>query len=301
MLTVKLSNIAPFVVVKFHSLEIRLQSVTQYQVRPNDTLFVRFFTLLILVQDPQPIAPTITNPCYPSPCGPNSECRNIGDNPSCSCLTGYLGSPPHCRPECTINSECSSNLACIKEKCRDPCSGSCGVLASCAVINHIPICTCPEGYTGDPFRYCEVKPPKVEPIADDKDLCNPFPCGANAQCANSLCTCLPGYHGDPYSGCRPECVLSTDCSKDKACIRNKCVNPCPGTCGQNAECNVINHIPMCVCLQGYTGNAFFTCSPILGKYFYFGKERLNNTLFQLKQNKIHVIRHLVVLTVNAER
>lgn len=169
-----------------------------------------------------------------------------------------MGSPPNCRPECTINADCLSNLACIREKCTDPCPGSCGILAICSVINHIPICKCPEGYSGDPFRYCEIKP--VQPVIDTKDPCNPPPCGANAHCDNGICSCVPEYLGDPYSGCRPECVLSTDCSKEKACIGNKCIDPCPGTCGDKAECIVVNHIPMCSCLEGYTGNAFFTCT-----------------------------------------
>lgn len=212
----------------------------------------------VIVEEP------IRNPCVPSPCGPNSECRDIGGAPSCSCLPNYIGSPPNCRPECTINSECPSNLACIREKCRDPCPGSCGVGAHCSVINHTPICTCPEGYTGDPFSYCQVKPPPPpEPV--ETDPCNPSPCGPNAQCNNGVCTCLPEYQGDPYRGCRPECVLNNDCPRNKACIRNKCVDPCPGTCGQNAECSVVNHIPICTCITGYTGNAFVICNPVPGK------------------------------------
>ncbi|RZC36331.1 hypothetical protein BDFB_000153 [Asbolus verrucosus] len=208
----------------------------------------------------EPPQPTVIDPCAPSPCGPNSQCRDIGGTPSCSCLANFVGNPPNCRPECTINPECSSNLACIRQKCRDPCPGSCGAGARCDVINHTPICTCPEGYTGDPFSYCQLKPPEIEPPKPDP--CNPSPCGPNAQCNNGICTCLPEYQGDPYRGCRPECVLSTDCPRDKACIRNKCQDPCPGTCGQNAECTVINHIPTCTCIQGYSGNAFVLCSPI---------------------------------------
>lgn len=102
--------------------------------------------------------PEITNPCLPSPCGPNSQCRDIGGSPSCSCLIGYVGSPPNCRPECSINPECPSNQACIREKCVDPCPGSCGFKADCSVINHTPICVCPSGYTGDPFSSCYPKP-----------------------------------------------------------------------------------------------------------------------------------------------
>lgn len=97
-----------------------------------------------------------------------------------------------------------------------------------------------------------------------KDPCNPSPCGPNAQCSNGICTCIPEYRGDPYRECRPECVLNTDCPNDKACRRNKCIDPCPGICGDNAECTVINHIPMCNCLVGHEGNAFISCSKIRG-------------------------------------
>lgn len=108
---------------------------------------------------PPPIQPVITNPCVPSPCGPNSECRDIGGSPSCSCRLTFIGSPPNCKPECVINSECPSNLACIREKCMDPCPGSCGLNAECSVINHVPICSCYQGYTGDPFNKCFPKVP----------------------------------------------------------------------------------------------------------------------------------------------
>lgn len=102
-------------------------------------------------------------------------------------------------------------------------------------------------------------------IPVEANPCNPSPCGPNTLCSDGICTCLPEYHGDPYSGCRPECVLNTDCPRDKSCVRNKCIDPCPGTCGQNAECSVINHIPTCSCLVNFTGNAFVLCSPITRK------------------------------------
>lgn len=106
-------------------------------------------------------APIYTNPCVPTPCGPHSQCREIGDSPSCSCLPNYIGSPPNCRPECSINEECTRSEACMREKCRDPCPGSCGIGAQCTVVNHIPVCVCPEGYTGDPFTNCVLKPPQT--------------------------------------------------------------------------------------------------------------------------------------------
>lgn len=93
--------------------------------------------------------------------------------------------------------------------------------------------------------------------------CNPSPCGANAVCKElngaGSCSCLPEYFGDPYSGCRPECVTNNDCPSDRACLNNKCKDPCPGVCGQNAQCQVTKHTPSCTCLEGYTGNPFSAC------------------------------------------
>lgn len=53
-------------------------------------------------------------------------------------------------------------------------------------------------------------------------------------------------------------------------MMNKCRDPCPGTCGQNAECHVVNHLPVCTCLYGYNGDPFKYCSVIVlpqGIYF----------------------------------
>lgn len=106
-----------------------------------------YFPLLLL-------APLYTEPCNPSPCGPYSQCRAVNGQAVCSCVPGYVGSPPACRPECTVNSDCGRNEACSNQKCRDPCPGSCGVGARCEVVNHNPICSCPPRYTGDPFTRC---------------------------------------------------------------------------------------------------------------------------------------------------
>lgn len=104
----------------------------------------------------------INNPCVPSPCGPFSVCRIVGntDLPSCTCMENYIGTPPNCRPECTIDSECASNRACLRQKCTDPCPGSCGTGAQCLVVNHMAVCTCPKGYIGDPFVNCFLQPPR---------------------------------------------------------------------------------------------------------------------------------------------
>lgn len=117
-----------------------------------------------LVEKPQLIPSG--NPCVPSPCGPNAQCRSVGGTPACSCLPNYIGRPPNCRPECSINEECPGNLACQNERCRDPCPGSCGVHASCVVVKHAPMCTCDPGFTGDPFSGCSPIPSKTTKLLD---------------------------------------------------------------------------------------------------------------------------------------
>lgn len=101
------------------------------------------------------------NPCVPSPCGPNSQCREINDQAVCSCLPQYIGSPPSCRPECVVSSECPQDKACVNNKCKNPCPGTCGINARCQVINHNPICSCSPQYIGDPFVRCLIEESKI--------------------------------------------------------------------------------------------------------------------------------------------
>ena len=107
---------------------------------------------------PTSARPEIIDPCNPSPCGTNAICNENRRAASCQCLPGLQGDPyVECKPECTINQECASHLACVQNKCRDPCPGVCGVYATCSVNNHYPICKCDPGYTGDPFNACHRK------------------------------------------------------------------------------------------------------------------------------------------------
>ena len=107
----------------------------------------------IIVDPPRP-----ENPCVPSPCGPNAECQVRGDTFACSCMQNYVGVPPNCRPECTINPECPPHLACMQQRCRNPCDGICGVNAQCSVVNHNAVCSCNDNYRGDPFSLCQPAP-----------------------------------------------------------------------------------------------------------------------------------------------
>lgn len=120
----------------------------------------------------------------------------------------------------------------------------------------------------------------VVPTEGPKNPCIPSPCGSNADCKEKngagSCVCQANYSGDPYIGCRPECVLSSDCPANRACRNNKCFDPCPGTCGIKAQCEVINHIPTCSCPPGFIGNALAMCKPQPPR-----KHRLSNLSYLL--------------------
>ena len=147
-----------------HTPEIPSLDVSPSHVRHSEANLKYFkvkwiphFVIFYLEATP-PTAIEVSQPCLPSPCGPNSECRVVNGGPSCQCLPTYMGSPPNCRPECTMNSDCPPNQACMRERCRDPCPGSCGMNAQCTILNHVPICACFDGYTGDPFSSCTPAP-----------------------------------------------------------------------------------------------------------------------------------------------
>lgn len=229
-----------------------------------------------------------SDPCNPSPCGPNAQC-NAG---ICTCLPNYQGDPyTSCRPECVLNNDCPLNRACVRNKCVDPCPGTCGRNAICNVLNHIPMCSCPVGMAGNAFIFCEriegmINKKKIvftEKIENKKkitlflnleqvqvNLCNPSPCGPNSQCrainAQAVCSCVPGFLGNPPN-CRPECVVSSDCPRNQACNNQKCIDPCSGTCGWKALCQVVNHNPVCSCPSGFTGDPFFRCEFISKNHY----------------------------------
>lgn len=159
--------------------------------------------------------------------------------------------------ECHINSECSTSLACIQYKCRDPCAfDACGTNAECYVFNHKAVCKCLRNYIGDPFESCRLKP-------EPKDPCQPNPCGKNTEFRRAgsrcVCECARGYFGDAYQGCE-ECQVHDDCDSSLACIGHRCTDPCgPEVCAKNAVCRVVDHNAICSCLPGYIGDPFVKC------------------------------------------
>lgn len=79
----------------------------------------------------------------------------------------------------------------------------------------------------------------------------------------AVCSCLDDYFGDPQVGCRPECVINSDCGSNQACQGYRCVDPCKlgSVCGVGAVCKCIDHTATCACPDGHEGDAFVQCYP----------------------------------------
>ena len=67
--------------------------------------------------------------------------------------------PPPFAIGCASNSDCPDYTACENRKCINPCAEKdpCARNAYCKVIRHKPVCTCPDGYIGDPTTSCELR------------------------------------------------------------------------------------------------------------------------------------------------
>jgi hypothetical protein len=74
-----------------------------------------------------------------------------------------------------------------------------------------------------------------------------------------MCVCQSGMFGAPPN-CRPECENHQDCPSNRACVQQRCTDPCVGSCGYNALCNVHNHQPVCQCFEGYDGDPYSGCN-----------------------------------------
>jgi len=233
-----------------------------------------------------------SNPCQPSPCGPNTICTVNGDgNAICNCVPGMIPKPDTitgCAPECVRDPDCSSGDVCLNQRCvpePDPCNPSpCGPGAVCSAQKQgnrysNPICRCEPGLIPNPDTITGCKPEcRIDPdcssgyVCDNQrcvekpDPCDPSPCGPGAVCTvnplgNAICRCEPGLipNPDTITGCKPECVIDPDCPGDYICEQQKCIprpDPCdPSPCGPGAICTVgPSGNPICRCEPGLIPN-----------------------------------------------
>lgn len=124
------------------------------------------------------------NPCEaPASCGLNAECLPVNHVPTCRCPYRTQGDPlVKCTQiECSDSNDCANDKACIDSVCVNPCSlaNVCGQRARCIPENHIGVCTCEPGSTGDPHLGCI----SVQYCANDNQ------CPAGTKCHGGICTC----------------------------------------------------------------------------------------------------------------
>lgn len=84
-------------------------------------------------------------------------------------------------------------------------------------------------------------------------------------------------------------MISSECSRDKTCVNQRCVDPCPGTCGVNARCRVVNHNPICSCNSGYFGDPFSQCRPEESKHVIFFWLCLKEIILKFNPGKLRKI------------
>lgn len=194
-----------------------------------------------------------SNPCDNVNCGRGS-CHVENHQALCTCSPGYMIIDNICQDI----DECSNN----------PCHKS----AYCQNAPGNYVCSCPDGLVGDPISSgcrspgeCFTDSDCPSNAACDNARCtnpceNPNICGRNALCSvrahSAVCKCPGNAKGDPQHECViVECSDNTDCDLSKSCIDSKCIDPCSlsNSCGQNANCYVENHIGVCTCHPGTTG------------------------------------------------
>lgn len=235
------------------------------------------------------IRDTCVNPCTElTPCARTAQCSVLDSVPVrtmvCQCPEHWV--PDHngeCRrivlpspPGCQSNDDCPESEACINRQCRNPCN--CGTHSTCKIQNHRAICSCEDGYDGNPNIACRTVGCKTDSECDSGKACinenciSPClvqdPCGKNAECYvygnRPECRCLSGYRGNAYERCHiVGCRSNSDCPSDKQCENSQCINPCvyDNSCSSRAECSPQNHMAVCKCPPGLIGNPYVDCRP----------------------------------------
>uniref|UniRef100_A0A182M1U8 EGF-like domain-containing protein n=1 Tax=Anopheles culicifacies TaxID=139723 RepID=A0A182M1U8_9DIPT len=235
------------------------------------------------------------NPCAEeNVCGENALCTLVGERATCECPSTTRGDPKvACRKlECTTADECTADRTCIGYRCIDPCSlkSACGSSANCVTKNHLAICSCQPGTTGNPLLGCV-------PL----QYCNSdLQCPTGTKCSAGVCCSLCATNRDCLDDqlciqgvCQPTCRSNTtcpdfqychngictkefkcrtddECDADEMCItdsngRSECRNACNTgrvLCGRNADCNARNHVAECECKQGFFRDAAGICRKV---------------------------------------
>ena len=151
-------------------------------------------------------------------------------------------------PECRVDADCFSGLACIRDRCQNPCqlSNPCRAGQKCVVEDTLPLrtmaCICPDGfYIGD----------SGECIQGMDELWLPKYIWKNAKKNNVFTVTAVS-----------QCRIHPDCRTTEQCHTGTCLDACRvEQCGTNAICTSRDHSIICTCPPNYTGDARIACYP----------------------------------------
>ena len=186
---------------------------------------------------------------------------------------------PDCECICRNNADCDNDFFCNGTTCQDPCKNLCGSNAICTAVKGVGYCSCPNGYRGDPWKQCSsysvaqkttsapATPGAVISCSSDADCPTKYMC-ENSQCRDPClkcaryavcdlfdgvkptCKCPESYTGDGTVSCTPDVTFEIPSIhhtvQDTACSSI--------SCGPNSECRIVDGLPKCNCISGYTGN-----------------------------------------------
>lgn len=240
------------------------------------------------------------DPCsYNAACASSARCRAVAHRSQCYCPPGTQGNPLEAcvTVGCQSNDDCAQDEACdaVNRVCRQVCTpGVCAPEAFCEGRNHLPICTCRTGTTGDPYVRCREEP--RQPITPTRECEEDANCRSHLTCVNNICVnpCSTGSPCSPSQECRvldtspfrsvvcqcpPDttftknglcvkivttpsgCKSDGECGLTERCSQGRCVDACQlEACGVNAVCKSVNHQGICSCPPGYQGNPRIQCN-----------------------------------------
>lgn len=233
------------------------------------------------------------NPCENDVCGENAVCSVVNHQKTCECAPNSRGDPlVKCtKIECNDKEDCSSDRTCVDFKCVDPCSleNICGKNSKCVTEQHLGVCSCPPGTTGNPQLGCV----SIQYCGSDQQCpggsrCNGGVCSAvctssrdcliDQLCIDNVCqpTCKTNSSCPEFQYClnnictqEVRCKADADCEPDETCIvdsngRAECRNPCAGRvlCSRNSECIARDHVGSCSCKPGFYEDSKGACRKI---------------------------------------
>ena len=203
---------------------------------------------------------------------------------------------------CATNAQCPQGSVCHNGECIDPCTVvKCGQNTECSAETGIAICSCQQGFHGDPNQECSRSIEIPIGCRTDSD------CGVGKLCLNGNCI---GCRADADCGFGKACLngkcvgcrTDSDCGVGKACLNSECEDPCNSQpCGVNAVCTLTESKPFkavtCTCKPGYEGDANFRC--LLCKF----TKKKTNLHFMIASNDLYFIitkLHMIILNTDAE-